>query len=203
MSHGKDAPVPIGRCFSKKLSAPLAAGAVVVLALTGCGKDNGDDAKAKDWAGTVCDKVQPQLKAIQSANADITKAAEEKDPAKVQSAYKTSFDKIAKAYAAMGDAVEGAGAPPIDDGKNTQTGAVKELRDTAKAYNAVKTTVEKLDTSDQGDFGEGLKDVAGELEKLNKTGDHALGKLQSGRLGQAMSEQAGCQKPESVPSKAA
>jgi hypothetical protein len=186
----------------KKLAAPLAATAVVALALTGCSNDD-SDAKAKSWAGKVCDKIQPQLKNIQEANSEITDVATEKDPQKVKDTDSKAFDRIAKAYAAMGDAVQSAGAPPIDDGKSTNTNAVKEMRDTSKAYGDLKRTVDQMDASDQGKFADGLKSVASQLGKLDKSGGRALGKLQSGKLGQAMSEQAGCQKTASEPSKAA
>ncbi|GGW95693.1 small secreted protein [Streptomyces chryseus] len=181
--------------MNKKFAAALSGGAVLVMALSGCSSDDSDD-KVNDWAKTVCDQVQPQLKKISDANTSIQEqTADNSKPADVQKTDAQAFQQISDAYKAMGTAVDKAGAPPVDDGETTQKEAVKELNASSVAYADLKKQVEGLDTKDQAKFADGLKGVADELSKISKSGDQALKKLQSGEVGTAMSKQPGCQKP--------
>ncbi|MFE9395190.1 small secreted protein [Streptomyces flavidovirens] len=181
--------------MNKKFAAALSGGAVLVMALSGCGGDDSDD-KVNDWAKTVCDQVQPQLKKISDANTSIQRqTADNSKPADVQRTDSRAFQQISDAYKAMGTAVDKAGAPPVDDGETTQREAVKELNDSSAAYAGLKRQVDGLDTKDQAKFADGLKGVADELSKISRSGDQALQKLQSGEVGKAMAKQPGCQKP--------
>ncbi|WP_307821520.1 small secreted protein [Streptomyces coffeae] len=184
--------------MNKKLVAALSGGAALVVALTGCGGNGGgeEDKKVNDWAKSVCDEVQPQLKKIQGANASIQGAADEQDSKKLQETDSKAFKQISESYAALAKAVEKAGPPPVDDGKKTQQQAVKELNATSTAYADLQKSVDKLDTSDKSKFAAGLNDVADELDRLSKSGDKALQQLQEGKVGEAMAKQPGCQKPK-------
>jgi hypothetical protein len=176
----------------KKLAATLSCGAVVLLALSGCGNN---DSKVNDWAKSFCDKVQPQRQAIAGANASIVKATSTaSEPADVKKVDSAAFQTNAKAYAALASAVKSAGAPPVDDGAKTQKDAVKELNATSAAYTKLQKQVDGLDTSDQAKFAQQLSDVSTQLGKIGSTGDTALRKLQSGDLGEAMAKQPGCKK---------
>ncbi|MET9554269.1 small secreted protein [Streptomyces sp. NPDC006645] len=181
--------------MNKKLAAALSGGSVLLMALSGC-SDN-SDSKVNDWAKKVCDQVQPQLTKIAGANASIQQATSDSSkPADVQKTDAAAFQSISDAYKALGAAVDGAGAPPVDDGEKTQKEAVSELNATSKAYAGLKADVDDLDTKDQAKFADGLKGVADELDKLSKSGDEALQKLQSGDVGAAMAKQPGCQRPD-------
>ncbi|MFD8868137.1 small secreted protein [Streptomyces sp. NPDC059590] len=182
--------------MNKKLVAALSGGAALVVALTGCGGGGESNKKVNDWAKTVCDEVQPQLKKIQAANASIQAASDEQDSKKLQQTDSEAFGDISEAYAALAKAVQNAGAPPVKGGEQTQKQAVKELNSTSKAYKDLQTTVDKLDTSDKAKFAAGLKGIADELNKLSNSGDKALQKLQEGEVGKAMAKQPGCQKPK-------
>ncbi|MDW6061588.1 small secreted protein [Streptomyces sp. FXJ1.4098] len=182
---------------NKKLVAALSGGAALVVALTGCGGGGGEsNKKVNDWAKTVCDEVQPQLKKIQSANAAIQAASDEPDSKKLQQTDSQAFGDISEAYAALGKAVQNAGAPPVEGGEQTQKQAVKELNSTSKAYKDLQTAVDKLDTSDKAKFAAGLNSIADDLKTLSNSGDKALQKLQEGEVGKAMAKQPGCQKPK-------
>lgn len=177
---------------NRTLATALTGGAALVLALTGCTGDDG--AKERDaWARKVCDRVGPQVRKIQQANASIAKASEGGRSSKeVKEIDSTAFQDISEAYQALADAVQRAGEPPVDDGATLHRDAVRELKSLSRSYSELKKTVDKLDTDDQGEFAEGLKKVAGRLEKLGDSGDEALNTLQSGELGQAMAKQKGC-----------
>ncbi|MEU8958546.1 small secreted protein [Streptomyces sp. NPDC048518] len=185
---------------NKKLAAALSGGAVLVLALSGCSSDDGNE-KLDNWAKKVCDSVQPQSKKIADANAAIQKeTSDNSSPADVQKTDSKAFQDMSDAYKSMGNAVKSAGAPPVDDGKKKTDDAVKELNGISKSYGDLKKQVDGLDTKNQADFADGLKDVAGELDKLSKSGNEALEKLQEGEVGKAMGKQDSCKSASATPS---
>ncbi|MET9759603.1 small secreted protein [Streptomyces sp. NPDC006372] len=176
---------------NKKLAAALSGGAVLVLALSGCGGD--DNEKLDSWAKEVCDAVQPQAKKIESANASIQKeTSDNSKPDDVQKTDAKAFQDMSDAYKAIGSAVTKAGPPDVENGEKKQQDAVKELNSISAAYASLKKQVDDLDTKDQGKFADGLKDIATELDKLGKSGNDALRTLEEGEVGQAMSRQSSC-----------
>ncbi|MBW5422228.1 small secreted protein [Streptomyces sp. BG9H] len=185
---------------NKKLAAALSGGAVLVLTLSGCSSDDGNK-ELDDWAKKVCDSVQPQSKKIADANAAIQKeTSDNSSPADVQKTDSKAFQDMSDAYKAMGASVKDAGAPPVDDGQKKTDDAVKELNGISKSYDDLKKQVDGLDTKNQADFADGLKDVAGELDKLSKSGNEALEKLQEGEVGKAMGKQDSCKSASATPS---
>ncbi|MEU9350231.1 small secreted protein [Streptomyces griseoloalbus] len=177
---------------NKKLAAALSGGAVLVLALTGCGGDDTNE-KLDAWAKQVCDAVQPQAAKIKSANAAIQKeTSDNSTPDEVQKADSKAFQDMSDAYKAIGAAVTKAGAPDVENGEKKQTDAVKELNGISASYASLKKQVDGLDTDDQAKFADGLKDIASELDKLSKSGSNALSALEEGEVGQAMSRQSSC-----------
>lgn len=176
---------------NKKLAAALSGGAVLVLALSGCGGD--DNEKLNSWAKEVCDAVQPQAKKIESANASIQKeTSDNSKPEDVQKTDAQAFQDMSDAYKAIGAAVTKAGAPDVENGEKKQQDAVKELNAISSSYASLKKQVDALDTKDQGKFADGLKDIATELDKLGKSGNDALRTLEEGEVGQAMAQQSSC-----------
>ncbi|MDX3643351.1 small secreted protein [Streptomyces sp. MB09-02B] len=178
---------------NKKLAAALSGGAVLVLALSGCGGDDETNDKLNSWAKEVCDSVQPQIKKIAAANASIQKeTSDDSAPADVQKADSQGFQDISDAYKAMATAIQQAGAPDVEDGAKKQKAAVAELNQLSTAYGELKKKSDALNTKDQAKFADGLEGVATELEKLSKTGSDALKELEKGEVGQAMAEQQSC-----------
>lgn len=178
---------------NKKLAVALSGGAVLVLALTGCGGDDSNE-KLDAWAKEVCDAVQPQAAKIRSANAAIQKeTSDNSTPVEVQTADSKAFQDMSDAYKAIGGAVNEAGPPDVEDGEKKQTDAVKELNGISASYASLKKQVDGLDTEDQAEFADGLKDIAAELDKLSKSGNNALSALEEGEVGEAMSRQPSCQ----------
>ncbi|MFI6857186.1 small secreted protein [Streptomyces sp. NPDC050416] len=176
---------------NKKLAAALSGGAVLVLALSGCGGDENE--KLDSWAKEVCDAVQPQAKKIESANASIQKeTSDNSKPEDVQKTDAKAFQDMSDAYKAIGAAVTKAGAPDVENGEKKQQDAVKELNTISTSYASLKKQVDGLDTKDQGKFADGLKDIATELDKLGKSGNDALRTLEEGEVGQAMARQDSC-----------
>ncbi|WP_028799132.1 hypothetical protein [Streptomyces sp. 142MFCol3.1] len=183
---------------NKKLTAALSGGAVLILALSGCSSDDGENDKLNAWAKQVCGAVQPQAKKIEAANAAIQKETSDNSaPADVRKTDSQAFQDMADAYKAISDAVDKAGAPNVDDGKTKQSNAVKELNDLSAAYVDLKKQVGELDTKDQGKFAEGLKDIATQLNKLSRSGNDALKKLEEGDVGKAMAQQQSCKSASS------
>jgi enamine deaminase RidA (YjgF/YER057c/UK114 family) len=178
---------------NKKLAAALSGGAVLVLALSGCGSSDDSSEKLNSWAKQVCDAVQPQAKKIAAANASIQKeTSDNSTPEDVQKTDAKAFQDMSDAYKAIGTAVQKAGAPDVDKGQKKQQDAVRELNGIASSYASLQKQVDALDTKDQGKFADGLKDIATELDKLSKSGNDALRALEEGEVGQAMAKQASC-----------
>ncbi len=179
---------------NKKLAVALSGGAVLVLALSGCGSsgDSGND-KLNSWAKQVCDAVQPQAKKISAANTAIQKqTSDNSTPADVQKTDSQAFQDMSDAYKAIGSAVSKAGAPDVDDGEKKQTDAVKELNTISSSYGDLKKQVDGLDTKNQAKFADGLKGIATQLDKLSQSGNDALAKLEEGDVGKAMAKQESC-----------
>ncbi|GAB3166622.1 small secreted protein [Streptomyces incanus] len=178
---------------NKKLAAALSGGAVLVLALTGCGGGDNNNEKLNSWADQVCGAVQPQAKKIQAANAAIQKeTSDNSTPEEVQKTDSKAFQDMSDAYKAIGAAVTKAGAPDVENGEKKQTDAVKELNSISASYASLKKQVDGLDTDDQAKFADGLKGIATELDKLSKSGNDALKTLEEGKVGEAMARQASC-----------
>jgi len=185
---------------NKKLAAALSSGAVLVLALSGCSSDDSNE-KLDSWAKSVCDAVQPQAKKIEDANAAIQKeTSDNSKPADVQKTDSKAFQDMSDAYKAIGAAVDKAGAPPVDGGEKKQKDAVKELNGISTSYADLKKQVDKLNTKDQAKFADGLKGIAGELDKLSQSGSDALKKLEEGDVGKAMAKQDSCKSASASPS---
>lgn len=177
---------------NKKLASALSGGAVLVLALTGCGGDDNNE-KLDSWADQVCGAVQPQAKKIQAANSAIQKeTSDNSTPEEVQKTDSKAFQDMSDAYKAIGSAVTKAGAPDVENGEKKQTDAVKELNSISASYASLKKQVDGLDTDDQAKFADGLKDIATELDKLSKSGNDALKTLEEGEVGEAMARQPSC-----------
>ncbi|MEV5430652.1 small secreted protein [Streptomyces sp. NPDC052701] len=179
---------------NKKLAAALSGGAVLVLALSGCGggDDNGND-KLDSWAKQVCDAVQPQARKIEAANAAIQKeTSDNSTPEEVQKTDSQAFQDMSAAYKAIGAAVQKAGAPDVENGEKKQKDAVQELNGISSSYASLQKQVDELNTKDQAKFADGLKDIATELDKLSRSGNDALRTLEEGEVGQAMARQASC-----------
>ncbi|PAZ14536.1 small secreted protein [Streptomyces sp. SA15] len=186
---------------NKKLAAALSGGAVLVLALSGCGGDDSSE-KLNSWAKEVCDAVQPQAKKIEAANAAIQEeTSDNSTPEEVQKTDAQAFQDMSDAYKAIGAAVTKAGAPDVENGEKKQQDAAKELNTISSSYASLKAQVDKLDTKDQAKFADGLKDIATELDKLSRSGSNALKTLEEGDVGKAMAKQQSC-KSASAPASA-
>ncbi|MEU6309787.1 small secreted protein [Streptomyces sp. NPDC047014] len=179
--------------MNKKLAAALSGGAVLMLVLSGCGGDDGDE-KANAWAKKVCDQWQPELKKIETANADIKRVATESVKSdEVKQTDSAAFATMSESYKTMGSALQQAGVPPVKDGASTQAAAVKGFEDTSKGYADLKAKMDALDPADKTKFADGLKEVAGGLKTATQGGQDALTTLNSGGLDKAISGQKGCQ----------
>ncbi|MFF7644386.1 small secreted protein [Streptomyces canus] len=195
--------------MNKKLAAALSGGAVLVLALTGCGGGGKDNKELDAWAKKVCDLVPAQNKKITAAYDAITKAAEdtESTPAELQKADSQAFQDLSDGYKARATVIRNAGAPPgAEDGAKKLQEAVKQLTALSASYADMKTQVDGLDTKDQAKFATGLKDVSAEMNKVEKqrqTALAALKDLESGDTKQALSEQSGCKQASTSPAASA
>lgn len=186
---------------NKKLAAALSGGAVLVLALSGCG-DNEED-KLNDWAKSLCGQIQPQLQKSVAAQQAIVSTAADGKPEEIQKADSQAFQAIADADKAIAGALQKAGPPPVDNGEKIQTDAVQDLNEASAAYANLKKDIDGLDAKNESPeglkaFSEGLQKVADDLGKIQEQGDGALQTLLGGEVGAAIKKQDGC---KATPSK--
>ncbi|MFI1282503.1 MULTISPECIES: small secreted protein [unclassified Streptomyces] len=179
--------------MNKKLAAALSGGAVLMLVLSGCGGDDGQE-KANAWAKKVCDQWQPELKKIETANAEIKRVASESSKSdEVQKTDSAAFGTMTESYKAMAAVLQSVGAPPVKNGTATQEAAAKGFEATSKGYADLKAMMDALDAQDKAKFADGLKQVAGGLKDATKGGQDALQQLNAGGLDKAINSQKGCQ----------
>ncbi|MDI3389617.1 small secreted protein [Streptomyces sp. B-S-A8] len=189
--------------MNKKLAAALSGGAVLVLALSGCG--DSDEEKLDNWAKSLCGQIQPQLEKSVKAQQKIVSTAADGKPEDIQKADSEAFKAIADADKAIAGALEKAGPPPVDNGEKIQQDAIKDLNEASKAYEKLKKDVDGLDAKDQSPeglkaFSEGLQKVADDLGKIQKQGDGALNALLEGDVGAAIKKQDACKaNPSTAP----
>ncbi|MFJ3496105.1 small secreted protein [Streptomyces sp. NPDC086091] len=181
---------------NKKLAVALSGGAVLVLALTGCGGGDDGNKELDAWAKQVCDALPAQDSKVDAANAAIKKAASDNNaPADVQKTDSQAFQDMSDAYKALGTAVQKAGTPPgVEGGEKKQKDAVTALNGLSASYADLKTKVDALDVKDQAKFAEGLADIATELGKLSQSSNTALQNLEQGDVKAAMAKQDSCKK---------
>ncbi|WP_063784312.1 hypothetical protein [Streptomyces sp. SBT349] len=188
--------------MNKKLAVALSGCAALLLTLPACGGD--DNAEADEWAGQVCDQLQPQVEKIQGAYAAIAEVSEgNRDPQEVQEVDATAYQDISDAYSSLAEAVEQAGDPPVDNGAQVREDAVSALNGLSRSFAGLKEDVEGLNTEDQAEFADGLSEILPRLEELGQSGNDALNELESGELGEALGRQEGCQSPPPTPSPSA
>ncbi|MEV6397222.1 small secreted protein [Streptomyces sp. NPDC051907] len=176
--------------MNKKIAAALSGGAVLVLALSACSSDDGED-KVNDWAKKYCDQAQSQIKKQAEAERLIRSTASDGDPADIQAADSKAFKDLAEVNTALAAAFRGAGAPPVDNGDKLVEAAAVELEANAKAYLDLKKQIDGLDTKVQQKFADGLEPVAEGLKKIEKN-QAARNELREGDTGPAMAKQPGC-----------
>ncbi|MCS0601044.1 small secreted protein [Streptomyces sp. LP11] len=195
--------------MNKKLTAALSGGAVLVVALSGCGGSDGDkgpDPKLVSWAKSVCDPLPAQQAKISEAFDALAAVAKDGPPKDVQKTDSQAFQELADGFKARATTLGNAGAPPgIEDGKRKQQDAVKKLTALSAAYADLKKRVDGLDTKNQTKFASGLSDLSERMKAVSGQYDGAISALQNlekGDVNEAVSQQKGCTKTSATPSAA-
>ncbi|MTE20214.1 small secreted protein [Streptomyces sp. TRM43335] len=188
--------------MNKKLAAVLSGGAVLVLALSGCGDDGNEE--AEKWAGQYCDSLRKQNARIAGANQKLDRITEgDSSPEEVKKTDTEAFGELSAAFEALSDGVRKAGVPPVDKGAELRKDAMAKLDAVSDEYADLKERAEKLDTEDQGKFADGLQDITDEMEKLpaqvNAAKDALSAFGEEDALRDAISAQEGCRKQAESP----
>ncbi|MFI1014185.1 small secreted protein [Streptomyces sp. NPDC020965] len=184
--------------MNKKLAVALSGGAVLVLALSGCGGDE-DKFTVDDWAKKYCDAAKPQIKKQADAEQLIRSTASDGKPAAIQAADSKAFQDLSDVNKALATAFRDSGTPPVDNGEQLVTDAAAELDTNSASYLDLKKQIDALDTADQQKFADGLQPVADGLAKIEQN-QSARNKLRSGETGNAMAKQPGCKPVTPSPS---
>ncbi|MFD4907036.1 hypothetical protein [Kitasatospora purpeofusca] len=181
--------------MNKRLLAVPALGALLAFGAVGCGDDNSK--QLDSWAANVCGAAKDPIAQAQTALADTGQVKTGEAPADLQKRLSADIGRLAKTNQDIAAAIDGAGAPKVDDGTSLQKDTVTELTKAADGYLEVQKKLDALPNADQAKFADGLRSVADQVQQLASLSTQAQGKLQRGDLGSAMAKQEGC-KPGSA-----
>lgn len=181
--------------MNKRLLAVPALGALLAFGAVGCGDDNSK--QLDSWAANVCGAAKDPIAQAQTALADTGQVKTGEAPADLQKRLSVDIGRLAKTNQDIAAAIDGAGAPKVDDGTSLQKDTVTELTKAADGYLEVQKKLDALPNADQAKFADGLRSVADQVQQLASLSTQAQGKLQRGDLGSAMAKQEGC-KPGSA-----
>ncbi|MEK2488230.1 hypothetical protein WN990_01580 [Kitasatospora purpeofusca] len=181
--------------MNKRLLAVPALGALLAFGAVGCGDDNSK--QLDSWAASVCGAAKDPITQAQGALADTAQVKTGETPADLQKRLSADIGRLAKTNQDIAAAIDGAGAPKVDDGANLQKDTVAELTKAADGYLEIQKKLDALPTVDQSKFADALRSVGDQIQQLASLSTQAQGKLQRGDLGAAMAKQEGC-KPGSA-----
>ncbi|WP_380285873.1 small secreted protein [Kitasatospora purpeofusca] len=181
--------------MNKRLLAVPALGALLAFGAVGCGDDNSK--QLESWATKVCGAAKDPIAQAQTALADTGQVKTGEVPADLQKRLSADIGQLAKTNQDIAAAIDGAGAPKVDDGGTLQKDTVAELNKAADGYLDVQKKLSELTVDDQSKFADGLRSVGDQIRQLSALSTQAQGKLQRGELGAAMAKQEGC-KPGSA-----
>ncbi|MEV4614994.1 small secreted protein [Kitasatospora sp. NPDC049258] len=176
--------------MNKRLLAVTTLGAVLALGAAACTEDN--TAELGNWAKGVCDAAQAPIAQSRTALADTAKVQPDEAPADLQKRLSADLAALGKTNQELADAIDKAGAPKVDDGGTVQKDAVGELKQAAQGYQDAQKKLDGLSNTDQAKFADGLRSVGDQVQRLSQLSTQAMGRLQSGTLGDAMKKQPGC-----------
>ncbi|MEU1286451.1 hypothetical protein [Kitasatospora sp. NPDC005856] len=188
---------------NKRLLAVPALGVLLAFGAVGCGGD--DNSKQLDsWASNVCGAAKDPITQAQAALADTGQVKTGEAPADLQKRLSTDIGRLAKTNQDIAAAIDGAGAPKVQDGAALQKDTVDELKKAADGYVEVQKKLDALPNTDQAKFADGLRSVADQVQQLASLSTQAQSKLQRGELGAAMAKQEGCKpSPTTAPTSGA
>ncbi|MFE2108663.1 hypothetical protein ACFXAF_22775 [Kitasatospora sp. NPDC059463] len=181
--------------MNKRLLAVPVLGALLAFGAVGCGDDNSK--QLESWAANVCGAAKDPIAQAQTALADTAEVKAGEAPADLQKRLSADIGRLAKTNQDIAAAIDGAGAPKVDDGATLQKDTVAELNKAADGYLDIQKKLDALANDDQSKFADGLRSVGDQIRQLSALSTQAQGKLQRGDLGAAMAKQEGC-KPGSA-----
>ncbi|MFD5432546.1 MULTISPECIES: hypothetical protein [unclassified Kitasatospora] len=177
---------------NKRLLAVPALGVLLAFGAVGCGGDDNNSKQLESWASTVCGAAKDPISQAQAALADTGQVKTGEVPADLQKRLSTDIGRLAKTNQDIAAAIDGAGAPKVQDGATLQKDTVDELKKAADGYVEVQKKLDALPNTDQAKFADGLRSVADQVQQLASLSTQAQSKLQRGDLGAAMAKQEGC-----------
>ncbi|WP_344342974.1 small secreted protein, partial [Kitasatospora putterlickiae] len=181
--------------MNKRLLAVPVLGALLAFGAVGCGDDNSK--QLESWAANVCGAAKDPIAQAQTALADTAEVKTGEAPGDLQKRLSTDIGRLAKTNQDIAAAIDGAGAPKVDDGATLQKDTVAELNKAADGYLDIQKKLDELASDDQSKFADGLRSVGDQIRQLSALSTQAQSKLQRGELGAAMAKQEGC-KPGSA-----
>ncbi|MFD8788933.1 hypothetical protein [Kitasatospora sp. NPDC059599] len=189
--------------MNKRLLAVPALGVLLAFGAVGCGGGDDNSKQLESWASNVCGAAKDPIAQAQTALADTGQVKTGEAPADLQKRLSTDIGRLAKTNQDIASAVDGAGAPKVQDGAALQKDTVDELKKAADGYQEVQKKLDALPNDDQAKFADGLRSVADQVQQLASLSTQAQSKLQRGDLGAAMAKQAGCKpSPATAPAAA-
>jgi hypothetical protein len=167
-------------------------GVLLAALATACTSGGDSAAKNDTWAQTLCGAAQGPIAQSKAALTDTGTVKQGESPAALQTRLAADLGTLATASTQLASAVQQAGAPGVSNGQQVQQNAVTELQQAAAGYQAAQKKAQSLNTASQAEFASGLRGLSDQVQQLSQLSSSALTSLQTGSLGTAIANQAGC-----------
>ena len=145
-------------------------------------EDEGDGEASGDlvsWAGDFCSAIAPLQEQITGAAPEDMVPSDPSDPAAMIEQMRETFSEMVPVFAAARDAVEDAGAPPIDGGDAIYEDMLTVLQASSDAFTQIDAELAGLDPNDPNAMQSLGPILAGIAEEMGATGqelDAAFGR---------------------------
>jgi hypothetical protein len=165
--------------------------ALVAVLLAGCAKDG---VEPQEWAGRVCEALQPWSQEIATLTQDTQKQMSKATSPKQAKTHLVAL--LRGAQDASEDArrgVRAAGVPAVDDGQQIADRFLAALKAARDSYAKARKTVEHLSVEDTDAFYDGVVEAMDSLSKDYNAGALDTEHLSSEDLQQAFDTAPECQ----------
>jgi hypothetical protein len=178
----------------------LALLAALAVAAAGCGGDETSEPEGtppKQWAGSVCGALETWQESLQNQARGLSREVlQAKSPNAAKRRIGTFLDEVIAETDTMMEAVEGAGQPAVEQGRQVADDFRMGLEQMRAAFEDARAKIAKVPTDDPQAFQRQLTEIGSDLQTQGRSIGDTLGKIDerydSQQLGKAFDETEAC-----------